>query len=76
MLVPSLMKRLENRLKTLTPPEKEGDVPRHMAATFLVNGLIALLTDWLISGSTLSPEAMDEIYQTLARPTFDRLLEM
>ena len=74
MLIPPLMKRLDTRLDALGVPEGHGDMPQQISAKFLVSGLIALLTDWVIADMPTSPEEMDGIYQTLARPTLDQLL--
>jgi AcrR family transcriptional regulator len=76
MLIQPLIERLENRLDELGLSESEDDVPRRFIATYLVSALIALLADWVISDMPESPEVMDERYQTLAAPTFSRLLKL
>lgn len=76
MLVPLLIERMENRLDTLNRPNRQDSVPRRMAATYLVSAFIALLTEWVVSNMPESPEVMDKMYQTLAMPTFNRLLDI
>ena len=74
MLIPPLIDRLENRLDALDLPNSPGNMPRRMMAMFLASALIAILTEWVITDMPDTPEAMDAMYQTLAAPTFDRLL--
>ena len=74
MLIPPLVKRLETQLDSLDRPDNLDELPRRMAATYLVSGLIALLTDWVVSDMPRSPEEMSKIYQNLALPTLNRLL--
>ena len=82
MLIPPLVKRLETQLDSLNRPRMRqtvplanlDELPRRMAATYLVSGLIALLTDWVVSDMPRSPEEMSKIYQNLALPTLNRLL--
>ncbi|WP_420641010.1 TetR/AcrR family transcriptional regulator [Candidatus Leptofilum sp.] len=74
MLVPPLIKRVEKRLNTLSLTVGKDNLPQQISANFLVSGLIALLTDWVVADMPTSPEAMDAAYQKLARPTLDMLL--
>ena len=74
MLAPPFVKRIETQLALHNRPDNLDGVPRQMASTFLVSALLALLTDWVMTDMPLSPEEMDNIYQTLALPTMNRLL--
>jgi AcrR family transcriptional regulator len=76
MLIPPLIKRLENQLDALELPFTRNDIPRRMTAMYLVSALIAILTEWVIADMPETPEAMDAMYQTLAAPTLNRLLGM
>jgi len=67
-----LVDPLVNRLKAQLSPSNE-DIPTHLAATYLISALIALLTNWVMEDMPLPSEDMDSIYQTLAEPTLKRL---
>lgn len=74
MLVPPLIQRLENSLGSVDRPKDDAGVPLNTTANFLISGLIALLSEWIITDMPKTPEEMDAIYQALARPTLAQLL--
>jgi len=76
MLLQPLVERLETQLEAMALPDAQDEIPRRIAATFLVSALIALMTDWVMGDMPSSPETMDRMYQTLAEPTLNRLLGM
>ena len=73
-LIPSLIQRLEKRLDDIDAPEPSDGISRRMIATYLLNGLIALLIDWVLENMPEPPEEMDKKFQTLAEPTLKRLI--
>ncbi len=74
MLIKPLVRRMEAQLDTMDLAHQEDDIPRQMLATYLISALIAILTDWVMEDMPETPEVMDEIYQSLAEPTLNRLL--
>ncbi|MCP4541806.1 MAG: TetR family transcriptional regulator, partial [Chloroflexi bacterium] len=74
MLVKPLVKRLEVQLDTMALADSSTQIPRRIATTFLISGLVSLLTDWVMDDMPAPPEEMDRMYQTLAEPTLNRLL--
>ena len=76
MLIPPLIQRMEKRLDEMNRPNAQEPVPTKISATFLLSGLIALLTEWVVTDMPETPEAMDAMYQALAAPTLNRILGM
>jgi len=74
MLVKPLVKRLENQVEAMGLSIVSDEIPLRVAATFLISALVSLLTDWVMEDMPSSPENMDQMYQTLAEPTLNRLL--
>ena len=73
MLVQPLVKRLETQLDAMDLPDSKDEIPRRLAANYLVSALVNLLTEWVMDDMPTPPEKMDEIYQSLAEPTLKRL---
>lgn len=74
MLVKPLVDRMEAQLDNIAFTGSSDEVPRRISATFLISALISLLSDWVLDDMPSSPETMDRMYQTLAKPTLNRLL--
>jgi AcrR family transcriptional regulator len=73
-LIPSLVERLEKQLDEIDAPKASGDISRRTMSIYLLNGLIALLIDWVLADMPESPEIMNRKFQLLAEPTLKRLL--
>ena len=76
MLIQPLVKRLEVQLKMLELSNSNDEIPTRITTTYLISGLVALLTDWVMEDMPESPEKMDAVYQSLAEPTLRRLTGM
>ncbi|MDX1379326.1 MAG: TetR/AcrR family transcriptional regulator [Anaerolineales bacterium] len=73
MLIQPLVKRLEVQLKMLELSNSNDEIPIRITTTYLISGLVALLTDWVMEDMPESPEKMDAVFQSLAEPTLRRL---
>ena len=75
MLVEPLVKRMQVKLNELHAVPTVSSISIRMTALFLISGLIALLTDWILADMPESIETMDQIYQSLAQPNLDQILD-
>lgn len=69
-----LIERMEAKMAELEIHFQDEHVTAGQVGIFLFSPLLRMLSDWLLHDLPAPVEEMDRIYQSLAKPHFDRLL--
>jgi len=69
-----LIHRMESKMEALRIKFQDDLVTSEQVGVFLFSPLLSMLSNWLLNDMPASPEEMDKIFQSLAKPHFDRLL--
>ena len=65
---------MKSHLEQQFPDDKDMTVPREVAVHYFISSFLALLTWWLDNDLPYTADRMDQIFQTLTLPGFNRAL--